>query len=222
MSELSELLAQAPAKQRNIEQHLESVRKDLEERKPFSKESQGELQSDLTEIQNYIIDLSKNCLSKLSSWNNELVKMDSEISEVAGLVQRVKADAGSRVVAPILCKGGHVDSDAGIYYTQKASTFNFPSFAFDINMRALDCVGHQVEEVENPELSEYKAPLLTKIKPGEAPPLFWCSTQDFFTPSMHLLVSVGDEAFRTSFSDFYGFDPVPQIVHEQREAMGKH
>ena len=222
MSKLSDLLSQAPKKQEQIASHGKAVQADLTAKKPFSQASKNELQSDLKDIQDYIIDLSKNCLNKLNTWNNELVKMDSEISEVSGLLQRVKADAGSRVIAPILCESSHVDNEDNYEYAQKASTFNFPNYSFDINMRALDNVGHQVDEVENPELSEHTAPLLTKIKPGEAPPLFWCTTQDFFTPSMHLVISVGDEAYKTSFSDFYEFDPVPQVVRDQRDSMKRH
>ncbi|KAH0790378.1 hypothetical protein GPJ56_005674 [Histomonas meleagridis] len=219
---LSQLLSNAGEVFKTINKHGDAVKSQLDAKQPFNTQGvKTELEADLHQIQDYVMNFSKRCLTQLIDWNNMLVGMDAEINEVEGLIQSVKSDAGSRIVSPILCEGGQATPDDDYEFTQTAPFFNFPEYKFDINMLALDNVGHQVEEVENPELSEYKAPLLTKIPPGEAPPLFWSTTQDFFTPAMDLQMTVGDEAFQTSFSDFYKFDAVPQIVRDQREAMGR-
>ncbi|KAK8885054.1 hypothetical protein M9Y10_044182 [Tritrichomonas musculus] len=164
------------------------------------------LKEDLLLIERYIIKFSKNCLCQLNDWNNLLVGMDTQINEVSGLIQRVKSDAGSRLIDPMLETGAPPAPEQEEEIPQQSQYFTFPDYPFDINTRALDFVGHHVDDIKDKSNIE---PLITQIKPGDEVPIFWSKRQDFFQPVFE--AKQDKEEYDTSFSDFYKFNPAPEF-----------
>ncbi|OHT13709.1 hypothetical protein TRFO_43278 [Tritrichomonas foetus] len=209
---LSKLIQEADQKRNAIDQHGRELRADLEAQKAFNLETaKNTLSNDLNQIQSFIIDLSKSCLNQLNDWNNSLVGMDAEINEVSGLIQRIKSDVGTKALGPLLVEGSAYVQQQPDLAGQQSLLYNFPDFPFDINTRALDNVGHQVEDVNAG--STALQPLVKKIESGKQPPMFWCTQQDYFSPEIGQ--NVAAEAYKTSFSSFFEFDPVPQPPSRQ-------
>lgn len=216
---ISEVLATADKTSNAISAHEGAVMQMFETNQPFATDTVGSnLQADLTEIQNYILNLSKSCLMQLVDFSESLSQMDTEISEVSGMMEGVKKKVGSQLVESLHV--GHDDSSA---YGDKETIIPvahipFPTDPFDINMQALDSVGHSVDEVSRD--GSVLTHLLTKIPPGSAMPSFWSAQRDFFAPAVSVMTTASEESYVTSFSEFYGFDPVPDVVKLQKQAAG--
>lgn len=161
---------------------------------------------DLNCIERFIKELSKNCLYQLNEWNDLLVGMDIQINEVSGLIQRVKSDAGSKLIDPMLETGNPPPPKQEKEIPQQSQVFNFPDYPFDINTRALDFVGHHVDDVKG---KAQLPPLITVIEPEQQQPDFWSKRQDFFLPVFE--VKQDKKEYETSFSDFYKFNPAPEL-----------
>ncbi|OHT02449.1 hypothetical protein TRFO_30453 [Tritrichomonas foetus] len=213
---LSDLLKEADTARLPIEQHAEVLENELKQRSMFRQSDvKNELDSDLKQIQDYIINLSRRCLTKLNEWNNMLMGMDTEINEFSGLIQRVKADQGIKIMSPLLCEGGEPFSPEIEDNQYSTSQFNFPNYQFEINMTALDKVGHAaIQEQTNPEA--INTPLISKIPAGAPKTTFWSAQPDFFIPSGKALKRAEDSAFKTSFSNFYGFSPYPPDLNGEQ------
>ena len=215
--EISSLLATSPGLNEKIQGHCSNLKQLFDSKQPFSNEmSYGNLESDLKAITEYVMNLSKLSMLQLNEWSETLAKIDADVDEAVGLMQRVRAGAGSDLVAPVLCGGGNVTPDDYVEVCQgQVPLLSFPPEPFDINMQALDNIGHSIEEVERGEAN--LPPLIKKIPDGCAPPNFWSNTHDFFLPGIAVMASMPDSRYTTSFSEFYGFDPVPAIVKAERQ-----
>lgn len=217
--DLNELLSHAPESRKLIDGHGETLKKMYESKTPFdSSNVQNELESDLQQIQEYIISLSKKCLHQLNEWNQSLMGMDTNINEVVGILQRVKADAGSKIIAPILCEGAESQNDISAEDIPTCTQFNFPDYPFEINTHILDEVGHHPNEVSEGKVD--LGPLIIKIPPGEQPPRFWDFPQDYFSPPFEK--SMPEEEYQTSFSSFFGFNPIPEYFRQAVDQLAEH
>lgn len=205
---IERLLQDSEQVQKEIESHGKSFQESLNNANFSSTRDSivNKLTGDLEHIENYIKELSKNCLYQLNEWNDLLVGMDIQINEVSGLIQRVKSDAGSRLIDPMLETGNPPPPNQEKEIPQQSQIFNFPDYPFDINTRALDFVGHHIDDVKrNAQLP----PLITRIEPEQQQPDFWSKRQDFFLPVFE--VKQDKEEYDTSFSDFYKFNPAPEL-----------
>ena len=220
-AEFASLLGKSPGLNQTIEGHCNSLKQLFDSKQSFSSEmSYDSLTSDLKSITDYVMSLAKLSMLQLNTWSEALGKMDADIDEVAGLMQRVKTGAGSDLVAPILCGGGNTTDDDYVEVCQwPAPLLSFPQEPFDINMQALDNVGHSLEEIERG--TQNLPPLVKKIEPGNSTPNFWSNIHDFFLPAIAVMASMPDSRYTTSFSDFYGFDPVPAIVKAERQIQSQ-
>ena len=193
----------------SIDQHLASLEKDFQDflktKKAFNSSIvTNEIQSDLERLQSYIMRLSENCLTQLNEWNNGLSRMDNEINEVSGTIQKVKSDVGSRLLNEyIKTPNAPVDIDDFSINSQKISidfTKNVdipnPQFPFCINSTVTENLGLHIGKPET-----MNRPLLVVIPKGQASPEFWSESSDFFSP----LNQKPDQAVATSFSRFYNF-----------------
>lgn len=202
------LLNESEQRQNEIKNHGKTFEESLQNADfATAKESiDRNLEEDLNSIKKYIIELSKSVLYQLNEWNDLLVGMDTQINEVSGLIQRVKSDAGSRLIDPMLETGNPPPQQQEKEIPQQSQVFTFPDYPFDINTRALDFVGHHADDVKgNAKLS----PLITRIEPDQKEPNFWSKRQDFFLPVFE--VKQSKEEYETSFSDFYKFNPAPEF-----------
>lgn len=204
---LSDLLKDSEKVREPILERVKRLQEDMGKKVPFNTEDiKNDLSNELTQFQEYVINLSQRCLTKLNEWNNTLIGMDTEINEYSGVIQRTKAEMGSRAISPMLCEGRapiQQPLDDILYSEQQ---FAFPSYAFNINLQVLDKVGHQaIPSNTNPEVANQ--PLIMKTKAEDLQPVFWGLQTDLFTPTPEAASSLDQTAYQTSFSNFYGYNP---------------
>lgn len=217
MTSISEVLATAEKTANAIAAHEGAVMQMFESKQPFATDTVGaNLQADLAEIQRYILSLSKSCLNQLVDFNEALGHMNTEISEASGMMEGVKKKVGSQLVELLMVSRNDDSTETNKETVIPGSFIGFPNDPWDVNMQALDSVGHSVEEVSREDA--VLAPLLTKIPPGSPMPSFWSTQRDYFSPAVPLMPTASEDTYVTSFSNFYGFDPVPGFVRAQQAA----
>ena len=204
---LSDLLKDSEKVREPIMDRIKNLQEDMNKRVPFNTEDiKNDLSNELTQFQEYVINLSQRCLSKLNEWNDTLIGMDTEINEYSGVIQRTKSEMGTRLITPILCEGRspiQQPLDDVLYSEQQ---FAFPTYSFNINLQVLNKVGHQaIESNTDPEVANQ--PLITKTNVNDSQPLFWSLQTDLFTPTPEVASSLDQNVYKTSFSEFYGFNP---------------
>ena len=195
--------------QHSIDQHLASVEKDFQDflktKKAFNSTAvKNEIQSDLERLQSYIMRLSENCLTQLNEWNNGLYRIDNEINEVSGTIQKVKSDVGSRLLneylkapnAPITFDDYSVNSEKISMESSERGNLPFPQSQFSSNSTVTENIGLHLDKPDT-----LNRPLLVVLPKGQPSPQFWTESSDFFSP----LNSKPGQSIDTSFSRFYNF-----------------
>lgn len=158
---------------------------------------QNEIDNDLNQIKSSIQTLSKVCLNRMVSSNEQLLKMEVELQHVDGLLKAVKANAGRELITPPSASTSLKKLDDQFLPKSTKLSVNFPSYRFRMNINALSCVGRHMSDINNNQ------PLIIKMDANNPPPQFWSRTNDFFIPIQKGSLNT---IFKTSFSDFYGFN----------------
>ncbi|KAK8885571.1 hypothetical protein M9Y10_041021 [Tritrichomonas musculus] len=206
---LSDLLKDSEKVREPIMERVKRLQDDMQKKVPFNTlDVKNDLTNELTQFQEYIINLSQRCLSKLNDWNNTLNGMDTEINEYSGIILRTKSEMGSRTITPMLCEGGAPIQQPLDDVLYSENQFQFPSYPFNINMNVLSKVGHQAIESETSQ-EVANQPLILANKAEDLQPVFWGLQTDLFSPIPEASSTVEQSAYQTSFSNFYGFSPMP-------------
>lgn len=200
----------------DIDRLCSSIEQDFKAHKKFNSEQVNhEIVKNLQDLQNFIVNESEKCLIHLTEWNQGLCKMDNDISEVSGLLERVKADAGSRLLAEVICQGGASQSQNVTFNYQTGLSLRYPNYPFVLNTSLLQQVGREAADVKEGIDVKSLPSLIKKIPPGQAEPIFWSKTPDFFYPELQSIPTATKEQLTTSFSEFYKFDPMSALRNEQ-------
>lgn len=194
----------------------ESLQSGFASNQPFDTDKVGSFITDrLSKFENGILQNSKRYVELLNAWSQQINSIDSEINEISGSFAKIKSDAGMRVMGPYLTTGSKPDQKASESDIIDDSIIDFPNYPVEINMSALDQVGHNYNDV----ISGQQLPaLITVIPPGQPMPRFWNCSQDYFSPETSTAARASDDQFETSFSLYFNFNPIPLAVLEMRKA----
>jgi hypothetical protein len=192
--------------------------------RPFNvQEAKPDLESLLAGLKGLLVLQTQSALLQLGEWDSALVSMDTELAELEGLLLRAKANTASSLVASWLAHEAVVAPPLAPPAPVPGQLFQFPTTPFEIHALALEKVGHQPDDIER--VQGRLRPLITEIPAGSPPPRFWSTPTDFFAPATSEWLRANDASYATSFSTFFGFNPVPALVKEQkalaRQSMGK-
>ena len=196
----------------------ESLKRDFSDKKPFdTNTTKDALQQKLINFEKSIIEKSKSYVDQLATWNEQMNNMVADVEDISGSFAKIKGDAGMKIMAPMLIAGKKPSFDESKESATAEHRIDFPDFPFDINLTAFDQIGHQVTDLTGDNTSPGN--LIMAIPPGNQRPEFWTRQQDFFSPEISTQLSAEDEDFETSFSLYFGFNPVPIAVEDTRKAM---
>lgn len=194
---------------------MQSLQQGFASNQPFDTDRVAATLSDrLQKFENTIFERSKQFVEAMNSWANQITAMNFEMDEINASFNKIKSCAGQRMMANSMITGAPPapkDSESDII---DDSIIDIPQYPVEINMSALDMVGHQVADV----MSGQPLPaLITVIPKGQPMPRFWNCAQDYFAPEMSTAASASNDQFETSFSLYFNFDPVPLAVAEMRK-----
>ena len=189
-----------------IQKEGDSLESSLREEAIFQDvNTKNQLGMALSQVEGSMLLLAKICLSKMRYSSNQIGRLEMDLDHVEGSLNATRANAGRQTVpspppAPSIKK---ID-DQFLPVSRKANV-DFMGSAVEMNMHTLDQVGRRMED----ETQEVKT-LIYKVDPGNPKPEFWSRTNDYFIP----LGNRYTEMFSTSFSEFYGFEAVPDLTEE--------
>jgi hypothetical protein len=180
---------------------------------------QFELEDSANRLQDSILRLARSTLHEVDGWSKGFVEIDTELNEIEALFQRVKSETSSSLVSSAFPPSEPYEDELVSLPYPKVEPYKFPDSPFDMNMAALEGLGHQLADIQSgkPE----RMPLIWKLPPGTPAPDFWSRSADYFAPAMSAMLTTPDSAYATTFSDFFKFSPVPGLVVEQRQLMEK-
>jgi hypothetical protein len=147
---------------------------------------------------------------------SEIKDFDFELNEIEALFQRVKSDTAASLVGTVASAGARLEVSPPSITCPSASVSKFPESPFDINMAARGGVGHQLAEIEKRQAS--LPPLIRNPARGTIAGVSEIAG-DFFCPALSAMLTANDSASATSFSAFYGFNPVRALVFEQKKLI---
>jgi hypothetical protein len=151
-----------------------------------------QLRESLDRIENGIQTVSSFCMLQLINCSKQLEAIQIDLEQAEGSLNAVRADVGRQRVR-LACQLSSPDSaECPAVPRHPKLDLSFPSGTFDLNAGVYNGVGDRPGRPE-------QRPLIRRIAPGKAPPLFWSKASDFF-------VSEKRPDFSTSFSEFFGFD----------------
>jgi hypothetical protein len=198
--------------------HTDAFRDRFSSRAPFDAQStECDLVDSLKRVEDSVLGFAQSTVRQIDKWNQSFVEIDSELNEIEALFQRVKSDTAASLVGTRPSGRAPPEVPPPSIPYPSAPVCNFPESPFDINVATLEGVGHQLAEIETRQAS--LPPLIRRIPPENPLPEFWRSSSDFFCPAMSAMLTVDDSAYATSFSAFYGFNPVPAMVLEQKKLI---
>lgn len=197
MDEAISIISDQDKTKKSIIRHLGMVMAQFNEKHPFNQDDiQNEIRSDLQMLQDYIINLSACYLMQMDKWNTDLLEIDNEINEQAGLIRRVKSDNGAKVLKEYDINKNQVSNESNPLSVSPETIIENPAQPFQINFTAVLNIG------QHPNVAEsISKPLIVKIPKDSPAPTFWNNPNDFF-------ISQSSEGSQTSFSEFYHYDPV--------------
>jgi hypothetical protein len=190
---ISERLRQSEERLRDISRNEEQQAKYLADTGIKTAPSPvHDLEDTLDRIEKTIVNVSGFCVSQLITFSQQIEQIQVSVQQVEGSLSTIRANAGRSLVTiarPISSR--KLRKDAFLPRTVKLD-LRFPSGQFELNVGVYRGVGNRIEDAE-------RRPLIKRFEPGESIPTFWSRTNDFF-------ITESRDNFRTSFSEFYGFD----------------
>jgi hypothetical protein len=196
----------------------ETLNADFQANKPFNTAGASDaLQKKLVNFEKSILEKSQSFVDQLTSWNDQMNNMVADIEDISGSFAKIKGDAGMKIIAPELIAGKKPTLDPSKENATAEHKIEFPDYPFDINLTTYDQVGHQVSDLTGDNTTN--TALITTIPPGSPLPELWTRYQDYFVPEISTQLSAADEDFETSFSLYYGFNPVPIAIEDTKKAM---
>ena len=198
-----------PSSKQQIAQLKASIEADFQEGKPFDMEKfKSDIQSNFRNFQDRLIDMSENCLQKLSKWNQGLDKMIYDVNEVGGVLASVKTDVGSRILNELILEGGGSRQEIVQPTISSSYKINLPNYIFTINTRNFEQIGRESSQMRSDTDFKSNPPLILKIKPGEKQPEFWNRSIDFVIPDYSIASSIPSSELVTSFGEYYKTGPL--------------
>lgn len=201
---ISEKLNHFGERLQTLDKHAENQRQLLISNTEFNTTSvKNDLEEDLRQIESSIVYLSKICLKNMVNSNEKLTEMETDLQHIDGSLQAIRANAGRQLLTSATSLKENSKIDDQFLPPSIPLPINYPKNKFQINLGVISRVGRNIDETADAGAENMK-PLILKVDPGSPQPSFWNRTTDFFLP----VTSASKEEIATSFSDYYGFDPI--------------